>query len=563
MKMTIRKKLFGGFIAVLLLLIAIAGISYYQITVVDQTYSDLIDDKAKKLTMIKNLEIAAKAEQTSLRGYLIIGDDKALQNYTNASEKYKKTSNELAALIKLPKAKELLNELDEIEKQYGEFANQSIKLKKENNTEEYTRLVVVQGREIVERFSLKAEELSDFQQSLLDEGSSLTTDKVEAIKRLVLIICIFAIVVGAIIAFYIGQIISKPIISITNVAEKIATGDLTNEEIKVKNKDEIGDLANSFNTMTNNLRELIQQVSINAEQVAATAEELSASSEQTSKASEQITYSIQEVATGVEKQFKSVEETSQSIGEMATGVHQIASSSQIVSATALEASEKATEGGQSIKTAVEQMNSINQTVYGLSEVIGGLGERSKEISQIIDVITGISAQTNLLALNAAIEAARAGEHGRGFSVVADEVRKLAEQSALSAQQISTLITGIQGETHKAVQSMEAATTEVEEGIEVISNAGESFTQIEDSVNKVNSQIHEVSSAVQQMAAGSEQMVQSMKYITEIGETAASNSQEVSAATEEQLATMQEITSSAVSLSKMAEDLQELIGKFKV
>lgn len=547
----------------LFILAGLAGISYYQITVVDQTYSDLIADKAKMLTLIKNLEIAAKDEQTSMRGYLIIGDEKALASYEKASNEYKRIQGELAVLIKLPEAKSLFNDLNEIEEDYADFTKVAFALKDANQTEEYTKLVVEKGRMIVERFSIKAEEFSAYQQSVLDEGSSSTSKKVAAVKLLILIISIVSFLVGTVIAIYIGAIISKPIESISNAAGQIAAGDLTQEEVHVKNRDEIGDLADSFNTMASNLRKVIQQVSFNAEHVAATAEELSASSEQSSKASEQITCSIQEVASGVEMQFTSIEHSSQAINEMAAGVHQIASNSQIVSATALEAAEKATEGSQSIKAAVTQMDSINHTVIGLSHVIQGLGKRSNEISSIIEVITGISAQTNLLALNAAIEAARAGEHGRGFSVVADEVRKLAEQSAVSAQQISNLITSIQVDTSTAIQSMAAATTEVVAGIDVINHAGESFVQIEGSVTKVNNQIHEVSSAAQQMAAGTEQMVQSMNHITAIGEKTSASSQEVSAATEEQLATMEEITSSAMSLSKMAEDLQDLIGKFKV
>jgi methyl-accepting chemotaxis protein len=563
MKMTIQKKLLGGFFAVLFILAGIAGIAYYQISIVDRTYSDLIDDKARKLTLIKNLEIAAKDEQTSMRGYLIIGDEKALANYNKATDEYQRIREELEVLIKLPQAKKLFNDLNEIEKEYADFTKVTFALKDANKTEEYTKLVVEQGRMIVEKFSIKAEELSDYQEAILNDGSRSTTEKVSSVKTLILIISIISFLVGTLIAFYIGRIISKPIIAISKAAGKIASGDLTQEKVQVKNKDEIGVLADSFNTMASNLRELIQQVSANAEHVAATAEELSASSEQSSKATEQITFAIQEVASGVEKQFTSIEGSSQTINEMAAGVHQIASNSQIVSATALEASEKATEGSQSIKAAVTQMDSINQTVTGLSDVIQELGKRSNEISTIIEVITGISAQTNLLALNAAIEAARAGEHGRGFSVVADEVRKLAEQSAVSAQQISNLITGIQEDTSTAIQSMAAATTEVVAGIDVINHAGDSFVQIEGAVTKVNSQIHEVSSAAQQMAAGTEQMVQSMNHITEIGEKTSSSSQEVSAATEEQLATMEEITSSAISLSKMAEDLQDLIGKFKV
>ncbi|HYK72597.1 MAG TPA: methyl-accepting chemotaxis protein [Pseudoneobacillus sp.] len=563
MKMTIRKKLFSGFLAVLLLLIGISGIAYYEITAVDQDYTDLIEDKAKKLLMIKDLEIAAKTEQSVLRGYLISRDDLSLQSYEDAENEYKNTSENLSQMIKHPQAKKLLKELNDVEIEFREFAKKAMRARQYNETQKYTRLVLTEGKDIVDRFNAKAKELNKYQQKLLNEENIATTNKVDSIRQTVLILSIVSVLLAMVIAYYISQIISNPVIAINKAAGKIASGDLTSEKMKIKNKDEIGDLAQSFNQMTENLRELIQQVSINAEHVAATAEELAASAEETSKASEQITYTIQEVASGVDKQFKSVEETSQTIDEMATGVHQIASNSQNVSATAMEASGKAAEGGHSIQSAVKQMNSINHTVNGLAEVIDGLGARSHEISQIIDVITDISAQTNLLALNAAIEAARAGEHGRGFSVVADEVRKLAEQSAASAQQISSLIIAIQEETDKAVESMDAAIQEVSGGIEIMHTAGESLIHIESSVNKVTNQIHEVSSAAQQMAAGSEQMVQAMKNITEIGEESASNTQEVSAATEEQLATMEEITSSAVSLSKMAEELQMLIGKFKI
>jgi methyl-accepting chemotaxis protein len=209
------------------------------------------------------------------------------------------------------------------------------------------------------------------------------------------------------------------------------------------------------------------------------------------------------------------------------------------------------------------MHTINQTVDGLSKVVGELGERSKEINQIIAVITDIASQTNLLALNAAIEAARAGEHGRGFAVVAEEVRKLAEQSAQSAKQIYQLISTIQEETNLTVQSMDAAKGEVLSGIDVVNTAGNSFAQIERSINNVTVQIQEVSSAVQQMAASSEQIVQSMKMITQISESSSAQTMAVSSATEEQLASMEEITSAANSLTKMAEALQSLIEKFKI
>ncbi|CAM3412517.1 HAMP domain-containing methyl-accepting chemotaxis protein [Paenibacillus lupini] len=378
-----------------------------------------------------------------------------------------------------------------------------------------------------------------------------------------LLLGLFAIIIGLAVALYIGRLISKPVVELSKAAEKIASGDLTSTELRIKNKDEIGDLAASFKQMRRNLRELIQKVSVNSGQVAASAEELTASAEQTTLATEQIAVTMQSVATEVENQFNTVEEASKTIYEISLGAQEIARNTQVVSESTLDAYSKASEGTDSIQTVIGQMNAISQSVNELAEVIRGLGDRSQEIGQISGVITALSKQTNLLALNAAIEAARAGEQGRGFAVVAAEVRKLAEQSSLSSQQISDLIAFIQEETSRAIHSMDTAKKEVIQGIGLVHTAGESFGSIQQSVNVVTSQIQEVSSSVQQMTAGAEQMVQSMKSITEVSEHTASGAQQVSASAEEQLESMKGITGAAQSVSQMAELLQLEIEKFKV
>ncbi|MFC4767641.1 methyl-accepting chemotaxis protein [Effusibacillus consociatus] len=377
-----------------------------------------------------------------------------------------------------------------------------------------------------------------------------------------LLILAIAFLIGSAVNYFIIISITRPLRALVDASEKISAGDLT-EQVEVKSNDELGQLGMSFNEMAKSLRALIFEVRKTSEQLAASSEELTASSEQTSKATEQIAVTIQEVAGGSEKQARSVEESSKAVNELSIGVQQIAANAQNVSSTAMQASNKALEGNKAIQTAVEQINSISGTVNGLSQMVKGLGERSKEIGQIVEVITGIAEQTNLLALNAAIEAARAGEQGRGFAVVADEVRKLAEQSGQSAQQIAQLITAIQNETNKAVESMESGTKEVSAGIEVISAAGRSFDQILSAVNQVTTQIQEVSAASQQMSAGTEQMVNTISVIAEEAETTSAGMQNVSAASEEQLATMEEISASAAALATMAEELQTLVRKFKI
>ncbi|WP_047150912.1 methyl-accepting chemotaxis protein [Aneurinibacillus tyrosinisolvens] len=370
-------------------------------------------------------------------------------------------------------------------------------------------------------------------------------------------------VFAAILHFFVNRKLIYPIRQLVGITNRVSAGDLSEETMVVKSKDEIGQLTNATNTMIQNLRNIVVQVSQSSEQVAASAEQLSASAEQTGKATEQIALTVQEVAAGTDKQMQSVDESSRTIGELAVGVQKIAENAQHVTGAAADTSGRAEEGAKNIQLAIKQMSAISNTFGNLSDSVKALGERSNQISQIVQVITDISSQTNLLALNAAIEAARAGEHGKGFAVVADEVRKLAEQSSNSAQQIGQLIAAIQEETNKTVQSMDNATKEVAEGIGVVNLSGETFERIQHSVNEVASQIEQVSSAAQQISAATEQVVHSIQLISEVAEDAAAGTQNVSAATEEQLASMEEISASASSLTSMAEELQEAIGKFKV
>ena len=385
----------------------------------------------------------------------------------------------------------------------------------------------------------------------------------ESVLQDLLIVLSIFLVCGFILTWFASGYISKPLVSMAALVKKVAAGDLTGEKIVWKSRDEIGQLGENVNMMTDNLRQLLTRVSVSSEHVASTAEQLTASSEQTSKATEQIAVTIQEVAIGTEEQSRSVVETSRTMNDMSARLQQIAVSTEQVSLSVETASQSITGGNEAVTTAIAQMQSISSTVHGLADSIKSLGKRSADISKIVEVITSIAEQTNLLALNAAIEAARAGEHGRGFAVVANEVRILAEQSAQSTQQIKELIAAIQLDTSSAIRAMETTTSEVAEGIEVVNLAGQSFHEILSGTRNVKSQIQEVTLSTQHMTAGAEQVVQSIEVIAKTAEASAFGSQNVSAAAEQQLASMEEISSSAASLSQMAEELQDLIKQFKI
>jgi methyl-accepting chemotaxis protein len=377
--------------------------------------------------------------------------------------------------------------------------------------------------------------------------------------------CLLALALSAILAFYLGSSLAKPFLPMTGRVMKMAEGDYAQDidPAYMKRGDEFGVMAKAFDTLNKNMRTLIGNIIQATEQVSASSEELTASSEQSAQAANQIASSITNVANGAGEQLAAANDTSAVVEQMSAGIQQVAANANQVADHSAQAADKAKEGGKTLEKAVSQMRNIENTVNTSAKVVAKLGERSKEIGQIVDTISGIAGQTNLLALNAAIEAARAGDQGKGFAVVAEEVRKLAEQSQEAAKQIAELIGEIQGDTDKAVVAMDEGTREVKTGAEVVNAAGSAFREIAELVTQVSGQVKEISAAIQQMAGGSQQIVGSVRKIDGLSKATAGESQTVSAAAQEQLASMEEIASSSEALSQLAQELQAAVAKFHV
>lgn len=342
----------------------------------------------------------------------------------------------------------------------------------------------------------------------------------------------------------------------------LAEGDLTHP-IQIKSSDELGQMGEHYNQALSHLNQMFYTIRSSSEQVAASAEELSASAEQTSSSVAEVAGSIQDVAANNNEQNNYTSQMKTSTSAIYQRMEQITTNIENVKNSSAQTTMLAQDGTDDVKRAIEQMNEIHSTVQQTAQSIDQLDNKSRKIEEIVGLINSIAEQTNLLALNAAIEAARAGEHGKGFAVVADEVRKLAEQSSKASGDIKDLIHEIQNEISTSVSVMKSSTESTQSGIHVVEQTGQSFHQIYDAIGHMTKHTEEVYHSIVHILKEVDQMKNVVDAVNELAVTNDEKAQNVSAATEEQAAMVQEMTASSEALAQIATDLQLELAKFKL
>lgn len=376
---------------------------------------------------------------------------------------------------------------------------------------------------------------------LLGHSDKLTTSQTAVrdadaarAKYLLLLATVLALACGVFAAWAITRQIVIPLNQTLNVAERVASGDLSHN-LESSRQDELGQLQRAMQSMTVGLRELIGGISDGVTQIASAAEQLSAVTEQTS--------------AGVNSQKVETDQVATAMNQMAATVQEVARNAEEASEAAVAADLQAREGDKVVGEAIAQIERLATEVGNSTIAMGDLKRESDKIGSVLDVIKSVAQQTNLLALNAAIEAARAGEAGRGFAVVADEVRSLAQRTQKSTEEIEELIVGLQTGTQQVATIMDNSRGLTDSSVELTRRAGSALESITRTVSTIQAMNSQIATAAEQQSAVAEEINRSVLNVRDVSEQTSSASEETAA--------------SSAELARLGVYLQTLVGRFRI
>lgn len=561
MKMTIGKKMWIGFSAILLLLIITTVVAFVALNNNSNKYQFLLDDRVVKLDLLKQIEIAQKDAGRSLSDYLLLHTDTSRQNVSTNLELASSLNEELHSKLFSPETLALMENLNKKSVVYEAKVEEVIVAKQASDTavNKLTSEAKTMNADMLEILK----EIEQFLVNDMEKTRAEVNGADANTKLLILLLAIVSIILGIAIAYFISKSITNPVKKVTAGMTEIARGNLVVEPINIKNKDEVGAMATAFNTMSSDLRQIVTNVRDSSMQLAANAEELSASSEESLASSQMVAKSAEEQMATSEQQVRHMDTSVNSMAELSQGIHQISENNEEMLQATDDVTNLVKKGSDVVSDVASQMNNIHTTFKDTTVIMQNMAKHSDEIQTVTALITNISEQTNLLALNAAIEAARAGEYGKGFAVVAEEVRKLAEQSKNSASEIEKMIEMIQTASGEAVKAITVGGDKVEHGLAKTTDSLQVFTEIESAVGLVGSKVESVSAAIEQIQAMAESVSEGSLEVQRLATQAADGANDTSAATEEQLAANEEITSNAQVLADLAETLQNNVSHFKI
>ncbi|SIR00635.1 methyl-accepting chemotaxis protein [Aeromonas veronii] len=382
------------------------------------------------------------------------------------------------------------------------------------------------------QYGLELRKENDRVANLLTKQSEASYERAKLLSTTVGALTLLFVVI---VAWLLIRQIRNPVMTLLEQTRQVAAGNLTSQlDMKQFSHDELGKLAQGFNEMQSNLRMLVNEVSGSVVQLGAAAEEISAVAQQSANNMGAQQHELNQLATAM--------------NEMQATVQEVARNTNDAASAATSASDTAAQGSETVNDSIGRIEKVATAIEETALVIRQLGDDSRNIGMVLEVIQGIAEQTNLLALNAAIEAARAGEQGRGFAVVADEVRTLAKRTQDSTSQINHIISELQQRANEAGVTMQQSQDMMSETVHTAREAGASIAEISSSVNSISHMNIQIATATEEQGAVSEELNRNVVNISNASEEVATGAKQMAQACND--------------LNLLATQLQEVVRKFR-
>jgi methyl-accepting chemotaxis protein len=537
----ISTRLISSAVITLIFLVSICGSGYWGIQKMNWHIKDISSSEARLVEYAQrsraNINMMRRYEKDM---YMNISDAAKVEEYKKkwegALEHFHARLDASAKLLDSVKDKEAISAINKnIDIYAAGFYKVYTQIKSgEISTTQDANKAIGQYKEATRQSEAMVTDFAKQMDKVMIEQVTDAIADSDKIQMAMLVIAAVATVIALLQSIVVIRSITAPLSRAVSVADTIAAGDLT-AKVEVTSTDEIGHLMMAMKTMSENLHNIISQVSTASLQVAAAASQLNSTAVRTSAGAGEVAAQTGTVATAGE--------------EMSATSGAIAQNCQMAADGAKRAAQSAQSGAVVVEKTVSVMGQIADTVLESAKTVESLGARSDHIGQIIGTIEDIADQTNLLALNAAIEAARAGEQGRGFAVVADEVRALAERTTKATKEIGEMIKAIQNETKGAVAAMEQGVHQVETGTSEAAKSGAALRDILEQINDVVMQVNQIATAAEEQTATTSEISSGMQQIILVVRDTVNGAHESATA--------------ASQLSGNAEELQRLVRQFKL